>query len=351
MLQQAAADAVAIRLAAPRRYGKTSLLAAHGEAMHRVGHRVVQVDFSQVATVADAAGRVARAFSTLPGDSRAVVDRLLSRLGISLGAAGLILTLSGRPATSEPEQARSVLAELLDLPRLLHADDGGLTVVCLDEFPDLLTADGAIDGLVRSVIQHHGRAAAYVYAGSAPSLMRALFAERERPLFGQARPLELPPLPPAEAVEDIGRLAVRHGQPLEGDALRRIVDAGQGHPQRTMLLAHHLFDLTASGEGGADPPATALERALAETDDVQRTVWEALGRSERVVVGALAEGLAPTGSRVARSHSISRSALQKALERLASAEQHVVVRDGRPVLVDPLFGIWLARRGKTPLTG
>ena len=48
-----------------------------------------------------------------------------------------------------------------------------------------------LNGLVRSVIQHHGRAAANVYAGSAPTLMRALFSDRERPLFGQARMLNL----------------------------------------------------------------------------------------------------------------------------------------------------------------
>ncbi|HSD77824.1 MAG TPA: hypothetical protein VLA98_10475 [Solirubrobacteraceae bacterium] len=342
-LQRAAADAVAIRLAAPRRYGKTSLLAAHEQAMRTAGHRVARVDFSQVATVADAAARVARAFDALPSDPRRTFDRLLSRLGISFGAAGLTLTVSGRPATAEPETARAVLAELLDLPRQLHEADGGLTVVCFDEFQDLLTADVALDGLVRSVIQHHGRAAAYVYAGSAPSLMRALFADRERPLFGQARPLDLPPLPRAEAVADVLAIAADAGVELHPAAVRRIADLAGGHPQRTMLLAHHLFELAADG-GGGDPAAAALDRALEETADVHRTVWDALGRPERAVVTALADGLPPTGSRTADQHQIPRATLQNALARLQEAEQHVVVRDGRPALVDPLLAIWLARR-------
>lgn len=347
-LQRAAADAVAVRLAAARRFGKTSLLAAHIDAMRRAGHRAVRVDFGQVATVADAAGRVARAFAELPGDPRRTFDRLLSRLGISLGVAGLRLNVSGRPATADPEQARSVLAELLDLPRLLHEADGDLTVVCLDEFQDLLTADAALDGLVRSVIQHHGRAAAYVYAGSAPSLMRTLFADRERPLFGQARPLELPPLPAAETVEDVLTIARRHGVELGRDPVRRIVDLGAGHPQRTMLLAHHLFELVSIDEPTTDLAGIALERALHETEDVHRTVWDALPRSDRAVVTALADGLAPTGSRTAELHRIARGTLQKSLERLVTAEQHVVQRDGRPVLVDPLLGVWLARRGVAP---
>jgi hypothetical protein len=345
-LQRAAADALAIRLAAPRRYGKTSLLAAHMAAMRAVGHRAVLVDLGQVTTTGDVAGRVARAFAELPGDPRRVFDRMLSRLGVKLGVAGLTLSVSGHPATREPERARDILAELLELPRVLHDADGGLTVVCLDEFQDLLTADVTLDGLVRSVIQHHGRAAAYVYAGSAPSLMRALFAERERPLFGQARPLELPPLPAAEAVEDVLAIAAEQDVALDADAVRRVVDLCAGHPQRTMLVAHHLFELAAAGEDHADAAAVALERALRETADVHRTVWDSLPRSERAVMSALANGLAPTGSRTSELHAIPRGTLQKALERLLAGEQQVALREDRPAIVDPLFAIWLARRGQ-----
>jgi hypothetical protein len=41
-LQSAAGDRVAIRLAAPRRFGKTSVLDAHVAAMRAVGHRAVR---------------------------------------------------------------------------------------------------------------------------------------------------------------------------------------------------------------------------------------------------------------------------------------------------------------------
>jgi hypothetical protein len=176
--------------------------------------------------------------------------------------------------------------------------------------------------------------------------MRALFSERERPLFGQARPLELPPLPAAEALEDVLAIAAAHAVELDPGAVRRIVDIGAGHPQRTMLLAHHLFEASASG--AADPADLALERALSETADVHRTVWDALARSERAVVTALADGLAPTGSRTADLHRVPRATLQKALERLVAAEQHVALREGIPALVDPLLAIWLARRGQPP---
>jgi hypothetical protein len=135
---------------------------------------------------------------------------------------------SGREAAPGSQEARQALAELLDLPAALHRADSGMTIVCFDEFQDLLVADGQIDGLVRSVIQHHGDAAAYVYAGSEPSLMRALFEGRERPLYGQARPLVLSTLSPAETVRQIGRRPPGN---------RR--DSADRHFRRGPSTAHH----------------------------------------------------------------------------------------------------------------
>jgi len=343
-LQRAAADRVAIRLAAPRRFGKTSLLDAHVARMREAGHRAVRVDFSTVAAVGDACGRVARAFAELPADPQQTLQRLLQRLGLSVGPTGVTLRYSGAaPRAVGVEESRGLLADLLDLPLALHRASGDMTVVCFDEFQDVLVADDHLDGLIRSVIQHHGEAAAYVYAGSAPSLMRGLFEERERPFYGQARPLALPPLPAGEAVADIGSALAEDGLPVAED-VARVVAAAEGHPQRTMLLAHHLYEALASGDAGRDPAQVALERALEEVADALQAVWDSLERTERIVVIALAEGQAASGPRVAREHGAARSTLHKALERLVTDGQHVVRRDGRPALLDPLFAEWLRRR-------
>jgi hypothetical protein len=251
-----------------------------------------------------------------------------------------------RPPRASPGDARAALMELLDVPLSLASSDGGLTIVCLDEFQDLLVADDALDGLVRSVIQHHGEAAAYVFAGSQPSLMRALFSRQERPFYGQARPLELPPLPVDEAAADIERL-------LEADdllnraagAVDELLAFTGGHPQRTMLLAHHLYDILDRQEVVEDPALEAIERGLHETRDAHQALWDALSRVERVVCVALADGRAPTGSRVADEHRLARSTLQDALDRLVDDGRQVQRReDGAPFLLDPLFAEWLRRR-------
>lgn len=343
-LQAAAADRIAIRLAAPRRFGKSSLLEAHVAAMQEVGHRAVRVDFSKVATVGDAATRVIRAYATLPDEPNRIVRKWATRLGVTIPVAGVGFSIAPRPARVPPDLARTALLELLDVPGALHRVDAELTLICFDEFQDLLVADDALDGLLRSVVQHHGEAAAYVFAGSQPSLMHALFAEQERPFYGQARPLELPPLPMAEAASDIEGLIVAEGmQP--GLAVDELLEFTRGHPQRTILLAHHLYNLLDQDEPPEEPAAAAIELALEETRDAQQALWDGLGRTERVVMIALSDGQAPTGSLVADEHRIARSTLQEALDRLLADQRHVQRdADGRPYLLDPLLAEWIRRR-------
>ena len=343
-LQRAAADRVAIRLAAPRRFGKTSVLDAHVAAMRAVGHRAVRVDLSKVARVGDVAARVAEAFSALPPDPRRSVRRWMARLSVSAGVPGLRVRLAPSPGRPAADEARVALLELLDVPLRLHESGGGLTVVCMDEFQDLLVADDALDGLVRSVIQHHSDAAAYVFAGSQPSLMRALFSNHERPFYGQARPLELPRLPLAEAAHDIGALLSAAG--LEaGGVVDELVSFTWGHPQRTVLLAHHLYNLLETTAPPDDLAAAAIDLALAETRDAHQALWDGIGRVERIVLMALADGQPVTGSVLTAEHRVARSTLREALERLLADERHVQ-RDGesRPFLLDPLFAEWLRRR-------
>jgi uncharacterized protein len=342
-LQRAAADRIAVRLAAPRRFGKSSLLDAHILAMREAGHRAVRIDFSRVATVGDVAARVAGAYGGLPTDPGRSVRRWAARLEVGASVGGLGVRVGARPSGPPADEARAALLELLDVPRTLHAADGELTVVCLDEFQDVLVADDAIDGLMRSVIQHHGEAASYVFAGSQPSLMEALFSEHERPFYGQAGPLELPPLPVAEAAHDIEDLLSADGLD-PGNAVDELLAYTGGHPQRTILLAHHLYNLLEQHEH-PNPAERALELALEETRDAHQALWDGLNRNDRLVLLAVGDGQAPTGSIVAGEHRVARSTLQDALGRLLADRRHVQRdRDGKPFLLDPLFAEWLRSR-------
>ena len=152
--------------------------------------------------------------------------------------------------------ADRLLFELLELPVALHKRAGKRTLVIFDEFQDLLSAGPKVDGLLRSRIQHHRDEASYVFAGSHPGLMAELFGDRTRPLFGQARPVRLGPLPDAGLEDYIARGFSATGREV-GMAVDPLLVTARGHPQRAMLLAHHLWNATAA-------QSTATEETFGE---------------------------------------------------------------------------------------
>ncbi len=381
-LHLAATDGAHVRLAGPRRYGKTSLLLAHERSLQQTGWRTVHVDFYGVTSLVEVCARIATAYGRLRDTKvRSHLTALGSRLGLTLGTAGIGMTVGPRQAQLSQESALTAAAELLDLPLRLFERDRVSTLVVFDEFQDLLSAGSTLDGLLRSHVQYHGDAATYIYAGSQPSMMRRLFTDRERPLYGQAEPLELFPLPLDEVLVELSdRFAALGRDP--GEALEPLVVATAGHPQRTMLLAHLLhreLELRESGgtslgrsesshldsepagdrTPGADdrPDGLALadalvDLALTQTSEAHHANWDQLSSGKKAILAALADGIRPTGSRATERSGLTRGALQSALRDIAREGQHVsrIVSGPAPAghwrFVDPLFASWVSRRGQ-----
>jgi hypothetical protein len=232
---------------------------------------------------------------------------------------------------------------LLDLPQKLWEADRTPTLVVFDEFQDLLVARKDLDGLLRSRIQYHGDAAAYVYAGSEPSMMHELFDRRERPLFGQADPVELGPLPADDVMEDLAERFAEEGSD-PGEALEHLVLFARGHPQRTMMLAYLLADRLADGETGTpETAAEVIDDALRRSQPAYQALWQQLNRSERVLLAAVADGTPPTSRALAAEHGVGRRTLDLAAARLVD-QGHLIRRPRDSRLVDPLLAEWLRRR-------
>ena len=362
-LGHAAAERVHVRLAGPRRFGKTSLLLAHAANLSGAGWRTVHVDMYGVTSLAELCVRIASSYGRI-GDHRlrAHLDSLGSRLGLSLTAAGPGLTLGPRRGVPSSESTQTAAAELLDLPLRLYDQDRRPTLVVFDEFQDLLSAGSSLDGLLRSHVQYHGDAAVYIYAGSQPSMMRKLFTDRERPLYGQAEPLELGPLPADEVLVELTERFEELGED-PGGALSPLLGVAAGHPQRTMLLAHLLHrELSARTMGSSTLPEggevsgialadAVVRRALGMTDEAHQAVWDALPAGKKAVLAAIADGDSPTGTTTARRFETSRATLQSALRDLGREGQHVT-RDGSVGdwgpwrYVDPLLELWVRARGR-----
>src|SRR5438105_748793 len=149
-----------VRLYAPRKYGKTTLLKrALLDGESEQGLIPVLVDLYRVGSISDVTIRIERAYSRhLRGSLRDKVEAFLQRtgLGLSLGAYGIGARIQTTPAT-DPLAA---LHTLLDLPLRLDESGGFRAFIAFDEFQDVARIDG-LDGLLRSHIQHQGDVASY----------------------------------------------------------------------------------------------------------------------------------------------------------------------------------------------
>ncbi len=330
-----------VRLYAPRKYGKTSLLRrVLRDGEREEGMLPILIDLYGVLSVKDVAIRFERAYARqLKGRTRARVEEFLQStgLGLSLGALGISARLQLDPK-GDPLPA---LHALLDLPLRLEESGGFRALIVLDEFQDITKVAG-MDALLRSHIQFQGEIASFVFAGSEPGLMRELFENRERPLYGQALPMRLDRLADADIAPYVVERFRETGRGV-GEALNPLVAAAQGHPQRTMFLAHRLWDQVEPG--GAATLAgwvAAHEAALAELQPEFDANWRRLSTNEQKALRAVLAGRgSPFRVRVLDQLEVPKSTIRAALGSL-TANATVEQRDGVYAIVDPLFGEWIA---------
>jgi hypothetical protein len=301
-----------------------------------------------VLSIGEIVVRIERAYDRLKGPIRRTVDNLFRswNIGLALGGGGFTATLQRNPHVD----AESVLLRLLELPAALFERAGTTSLIAFDEIQDVLAVPGA-DGKIRSVIQHQTEAATYAFAGSAPGVMEQLFADPKRPLLDQAVPKNLAPLPLSDVGEYVAARFQTTGREV-GTALTPLLEFTRGHPQRSMMLAHYLWQRTARGAAADEGTwLAALDQATADSAPLMRAIWRTMTANERRVARAIAVTTTPLyGEETAAAVGIKRASIGRALEGLVNNAD--VIADGdRPRLTDPMFELWLKDRGLTPLGG
>jgi hypothetical protein len=335
------------RLVGPRRYGKTSLLRrVLGEA-GADRWATVYVDFFGVVTLADVTDRIERAYAaSLTGPTARWFEGLRRTLRPSLKAG-----VPGNTAEVHLDPITAPLLERLELPRKVFDRWGTRVLVVFDEFQEVLTAHDKADAVIRSVIQHHGDAASYVFAGSHIGMMGQLFTDRRRAFYTQARPIHLPTLPTADTVEFLERRFADTGRDL-GSSIGPLLDAAAGHPQRTMLLAHAVWDLTKDGAAADGATVSeALAHTLTDLTDEFRALWTGLSSAQRRMLTLVADNTTRPFSRRSGFGSrggVPRAALDALVERADIVEDPATLSGYN--VVDPLLGEWL-RHGRSESFG
>ena len=340
-----ALDARNSRLEGPRRFGKTSLIRALLLAAEDAGAVPVEVNFLGCVTAADVADRIERAYSgQLTGSLRRWFEGLARTLRPTVSVAPGGVGVSAQARVSPPG-----LLDRLALPRRVQERTGRQCVIAFDEFQEVVRINASLPGVFRAELESHGQAAGYVFSGSHPGLMRDLFADRRHAFFAQAAPVELGPLA-ADAIGDYVTRRFAEGGRDPGEGLGPLLDAAEGHPQRAMLLAHHLYERTAPrGVAGIERWTAALDGARREAQGEIDVLWQASTELERRVLKVVAHrSVALTGREAAQRFGLGKSgSTQVAVERLVG-DGHLVADPStrtRQRVIDPFFAAWLRGEG------
>jgi AAA+ ATPase superfamily predicted ATPase len=338
-----AAEHTHSRLSGPRRYGKTSLLRRVLATADQVGGWVgVYVDFFGVISVAEVAERIESAYAQqLTGTLASWIEgvRRGFRPVVRVGPPGL--TVGAEMDLSQ----NTGLLERLDLPDRVARRHNSRVLVVFDEFQQVLAAHDRIDETIRSRIQHHDEVS-YIFAGSEVGMLKELFTDSHRAFYAQARPLDLGPLNATDIAPYLHDAFEATGKQV-GTALGRILDVAEGHPQRTMFLAHHVWEATADGAAADEATfAQAFDLAIEEEASAFRTNWDSLTVTERRTLARIAANVESLTTRRVGAAPLPPSSARAATRVM---EGNALIRADETTvsgyrIVDPLLAHWVANQ-------
>jgi hypothetical protein len=220
------------------------------------------------------------------------------------------------------------------------------TLLVLDEFSSITRVGGAA-GAIRTAVQHHVEDVAIVFAGSQPSVMHKLFADRAEPFYAQADIVEIGPLS-LTATLDIVNDGFSHTGRDAGRLAGQIHAFTGGHPHRTMQLADACWEHTAPGTTAEETTfAAGLAVVRGVADTTLPPLFDHLQPSERDVLRVVAVNGALFG-REGTTLGLSTGAAQHARDTLLRAGELTTREGGDVHITDPLLAGWLRRRLPIP---
>ena len=320
-------------LLGPRRFGKTSVLRRLAADLAEV--TTVWVDLYEVTSLADVAVRFDDALGATTGDFVLDARTLATTASVNLGMLKVELNKPSR-ARPDPSMAFPAIVDVLVQTAQRHP-----TLLVVDEFSSIAKVDSAA-GMLRTSLQNHYTESGIVFAGSAPSMMRALFTTRAEPFYAQADIVEIGPLS-AEAVERIVASGFRATGRRAGHLAGLIYDFTGGHPQRTMQLADACWRHTAPGRTpGPDEWAAALEDVRNAAAAGMERLYSQFEAGERAVLRTVARTGSVYGTGAALL-DLSKGTATHARDKLLDTGDLARSDEGL-VVVDPLFADWIRRR-------
>jgi uncharacterized protein len=340
----------------PRRFGKTSLLAAATEAEEAEhGAVILRIDAERYSGLDEMASALLKLATRQLATTVERATELLGRFAMHLKPTvsynvqeGQVEVSLGRVATSAKEEL-PLLTDVLDAIERMAAETGRTVMVIIDEFQAVVEERGVeAEKQIRAVVQRH-RHTGYIFAGSATRLLADMTSDPGRAFYKLGARLFLGAIPREDFAAFLTRGFTTAGFTVEHEGTIRILDLAEDVPYSVQRLAHACWEMARTAP--ADPITSAsvdmaLERILRQEDPAYTQLWTALSKYQKRALEAVVEhgGDGLQGMEITRQYNISPVTMQKSLRGLEGKRilrQEPASGAARLRLQDPLFGQWV----------
>ncbi len=245
----------------------------------------------------------------------------------------------------EPDHTDDELLEYaLEYAEKFGTDKGTAFVVMIDEFQDVLGWGYEFLGMFRRLVQAQSHVA-YVFSGSAPTIMRQMVFDAESPFYKQLVMIHVKPL-----AEDSVRSFVKNRLAtakisIDDPSLEQIFLLSGGLPDYVQRLGLQIYlDCLAEDRSSVMEKnvGDAYSKLMVQLDPDFDSFFKTFSNLEREVLIALADGKTRQ-SKIASAVRKPQSSMPSILNRLMNqdaVERHA----GGYRIIDAVFFSWLAKR-------
>lgn len=343
-------------LIGPRRYGKTSILAAAQQKAEADGAVVLRFDaeaFPSIealvkAALAQATEKLGGGITKASDSVRQFFKNLKPQINYSLTDQTISAEIGvATDPTNQPEQIPLLVDLLHGIEKL--ATKAKIPVgFIIDEFQQIIVAGGEqAEAQIRAATQQH-KHIGYIFAGSKTRLLADMTGNPSRPFYhlGERRFITGIPRtdfsPALKANFALGKIEV------SDEAIELIQDLAKDVPYNVQRLAHACWDRM-DGEATKlteEQVRQSLEFLLKEDDTWYTQLWNQLTTVQKtaLIYSSKANGTGLQSKAVLRAASITSSSMQRALQALQEKEilrLEEKLGEIRLRLIDPFFSHWL----------
>ena len=331
-------------LIAPRRFGKTSLMA---QVLAENHYPHVWIDFMTITSVADVEQKFFQKISELvlkiaPTEEKL---KLLALKSFALLSPEVVLGVEGCKLVLKPtlSSKQNMLEVLLGLDRLASLTKTRVVIVC-DEFQEIVRIDQ--DATLQAAIRHaaeRAQSVSYLFSGSKHRPLRRLFSGKENPLYELCDIVNLERVSREDYEEYLNKAAKKEwGHPLSKAVLERVFYHTEYYPKYINALCDMLWS------SGLAPTrelvdmlwdSYMLSRKTNVTDELNGLTLNQIRMVQFLCISPTSE---PYGRKFLTDTGLSQGGVQSGLEILLDRDL-IIQQEGVYQVIDPAIKYYFSR--------